>query len=96
MKKSVIIQPVISEKSYEMANTHNKYTFYVDSSSTKIEIAKAVESQYKVAVQSVNTVVKPGKSRTDWRRNRTTRNQDRKKAIVQLKSGSKIDDFFNV
>ncbi|WKZ30759.1 MAG: 50S ribosomal protein L23 [Candidatus Dojkabacteria bacterium] len=95
MKRNAIIQPVISEKSYDMANAQNKYVFYVDPAASKVEIAKAIEGEYKVKVVSVNTTVRPGKIRRDWRYSKSTRISDRKKAVVKLKDGDKIDDFFN-
>lgn len=96
MIKNAIIQPVISEKSYELANAKNKYVFYVEPSASKVEVAKAVEAAYKVSVTAVNTVIRPGKSRTDWRYSKVRRLSDRKKAIVTLKDGDKIDEFFNL
>lgn len=95
MSKTVILQPVVSEKSYNMANSENKYMFYVAPSASKIEIAKAVAGEYKVKVESVNTIVRPGKSKTDWRYSKYTRASDRKKAIVKVKEGDKIEEFFN-
>ena len=67
----------------------NKYLFWVDKKSNKIEIKKAVQDIYKVKVDSVNTMVMPGKAKRvryvvgytpDW-----------KKAIVTLSKDSKID-----
>jgi large subunit ribosomal protein L23 len=67
----------------------NKYLFWVDKSSNKIEIKKAVEDIYKVKVDGVNTVMMRGKSkRVRYAMGKTP---DWKKAIVTLKEGSKID-----
>ncbi len=67
----------------------NKYLFWVDKSSNKIEIKKAVEDIYKVKADSVNTVSMRGKlKRVRYAIGKTS---DWKKAIVTLKSGSKID-----
>ena len=90
------IVPVVSEKAYNLANEQNKYTFFVPTTTNKIEVAKEVESKYKVTVLKVNTVVKPGKLTTDWKRNKKIRKSDMKKAIVLLKAGDKIDEFFNI
>ncbi|PIV12006.1 MAG: 50S ribosomal protein L23, partial [Candidatus Omnitrophica bacterium CG03_land_8_20_14_0_80_43_22] len=52
-------------------------------------IKKAVETVYKVKVDSVNTVNMPGKlKRVRYKAGYTS---DWKKAIVTLKAGSKID-----
>jgi large subunit ribosomal protein L23 len=90
------IKPVISEKSYALANSDNKYIFFVPVNYSKIQIGKEVAGIYKVEVLKVNTVVKPGKLKKDWKTNRTTRRSDMKKAIVSVKQGDKIDDFFNL
>ncbi|MDP3791065.1 MAG: 50S ribosomal protein L23 [Candidatus Omnitrophota bacterium] len=67
----------------------NKYLFWVDSSSNKIEIRKAVEDIYKVKVNNVNTLTVKGKpKRVRYAMGKTS---DWKKAIVTLKAGDKID-----
>jgi len=90
------IKPMVSEKSYAMANAQNKYTFLVERGNNKIEIAKAVETKYKVKVLSVNSVVKPGKMKKDLKTYKPRREQDMVKVIVTLKKGDKIDEFLKV
>ncbi len=94
--KEIVLKPVVSEKSYSLANESNKYVFFVDSGVNKIEIKNAVEKKYKVKVLSVNIVIKPGKMVRDWKSNKSTRKSDRRKAIVTLKKGDKIDEFLNI
>jgi large subunit ribosomal protein L23 len=91
--KEIKIQPLISEKSYAMANSQNKYIFLVSRGTNKIEMGKAVEIKYKVKVESINSVVKPGKMKRDWKTGKTTRKSDMLKMIVTLKKGDKIDEF---
>ena len=90
--RSVIIKPVVSEKSYNLID-NGKYTFEVDPKSNKTEIKQAVEVIFGVKVASVNTLNRVGKTR------RTKfglgKRKDTKRAIVTLKSGS-IDIFTNV
>jgi len=93
--KKIDLQPVISEKSYSLANTSAKYTFFVESNVNKIEIKQAVEEKYKVTVKLVNIIVRPGKMKTDWKTNRKNRSTDKRKAVVTLKKGDKIDEFLN-
>lgn len=93
--KNIELKPVISEKSYALANASNKYIFFVDTGINKIEIKNAVEKKYKVTVLDVNTVVKPGKRFRDWKTNKSFRKSDKRKAIVTLKKGDKIDEFLN-
>ncbi|MFA7683013.1 MAG: 50S ribosomal protein L23 [Candidatus Dojkabacteria bacterium] len=90
------LQPVTTEKSYLLANAQNKYVFLVKGSINKIEIANEVEKKYKVKVEKVNTVVRPGKLRRDLKTYRSHREEDQTKAIVTLKKGDKIDEFLNI
>ncbi len=87
---------MISEKSYNLANAQNKYVFLVDTPANKIEVKKAVEEKYKVKVEDVNIVNRPGKVSRDWKTNKSFRKEDKKKAVVTLKKGDKIDEFLNI
>ncbi len=66
-----------------------KYLFLVYAGANKIQIKDAVEDIYKVKVAAVNTRVSPGKLRRV--RHQPGYEPDRKKALVTLKEGSKID-----
>ncbi len=77
-----------TEKSTGML-PENKYFFMVDSKANKIEIKKAVEEIYNVTVASVNTQITRGKKKRVRHAQGVT--PDRKKAIVQLKQGDKIE-----
>jgi len=67
----------------------NKYLFWVDKKANKIEIKNSVESAYNVTVTKVNTQMARGKNRRV--RYIEGKTPDRKKAIVQLKTGDKIE-----
>ncbi len=95
MKNSFLIKPHITEKSFVMANAFNKYVFITDEKINKIELKKHIEKEYKVKVENVASLTQPGKKHTDWKTNRKFRKSDRKKYIVQLKKGDKIDEFLN-
>lgn len=84
----VIIKPVISEKTTDLMAA-NKYTFIVEKKANKVEIANAVEKIFKVTVENVNTLKARGKKRRMGRFLGKT--PDRKKAIVTLKEGDKIE-----
>ena len=94
--KEIKIQPVISEKTYALANELNKYTFLVPRGINKVELAKEVQSKYKVKVVSVNSVVRPGKIKRDLTTYKRIRKTDKIKMIVTLKKGDKIDEFLNI
>ena len=84
----IIIKPIISERTMELAE-ENKYAFFVDKRANKVEIKKAVEELFEVGVMAVNTVnITGGIKRLGRSSGRTP---DRKKAIVTLKEGDKIE-----
>ena len=88
------LEPVISEKSYALANAQNKYTFLLPRGYSKLQVAHEVEKQFGVKVVKVNSITRPGKGRVDWKVRRMFRREDQKKIIVKLKDGDKIDQFF--
>jgi large subunit ribosomal protein L23 len=88
--RDIIKRPIITEKSYQLME-ENKYTFEVDRKSNKLEVKLAVEEIFDVTVEKVNIInVKPKKRRVG-RYTGLTRNK--KKAIVTLTKGQKIDEF---
>lgn len=93
VKEKVLIQPLISEKSYTVANAENVYTFKVASSANKMQIADAVSEDYKVKVESVRVVnIRPRAVRFGKNR-RTGLKSAWKKAMVKLVKGDKIEIF---
>ncbi len=94
----VLIRPVISEKSTELANA-NKYTFRVSSRANKVEIRRAVEDRYKVQVAHVRTINMPRKEKgagyVGINKRRRGLASPWKKAIVTLAEGERMrEDFF--
>ena len=88
---SVIVAPVVTEKSSLALKTQNKYTFYVMMTSNKIDIAREIVKKYGVKVKSVRIVHLPGKQVKRGKvRGRT---QDRKKAIVTLLEGQELQEI---
>lgn len=94
---SILLRPIITEKMTELGDKR-QYAFEVSSGVNKIEIGKAVEKKFNVAVTSIRTVVVKGKTKTQMtKRGRFEgRAKTWKKAIVTLKQGDKIDYFGNV
>lgn len=87
----IIIEPILSEKSYD-GIAAKRYTFKVVKSATKTQIKAAVEQIFGVKVEKVNT------SNYDGKVKRMGRNEGRgsafKKAIVTLTDDSKAIEFF--
>lgn len=92
MSLSIIISPVISEKSLK-ATAFNRYTFKVNSRANKHQIKQAVEEIFSVDVVRVRTI----KSKPLLKKSRKTKQNIKvkvvKKAIVELKPKQKIDLF---
>ena len=89
--RDVVLEPIVSEKSYDLIQDFNTYTFLVHQGSNKTEIKQAVSAIFGVRVISVNTMNRKGKKkRTGWvvgTRKRT------KRALVTLAPGESIDIF---
>src|SRR5262249_57176992 len=88
--RTILIRPVISEKSYALI-AEGKYTFRVDDRAHKTQIAQAVEEVFSVEVAEVRTA----KVRAKPKRRGLTKGRTRswKKAIVQLAPGERIELF---
>jgi large subunit ribosomal protein L23 len=88
--RSIIIEPVVSEKSYALM-ADGKYTFRVDDRAHKTQIARAVEEVFDVTVLNVRTQTVRAKPKRRGLHSGTTRSW--KKAIVKLAPGERIELF---
>jgi large subunit ribosomal protein L23 len=86
----VIIRPVVSEKSFVLAET-GKYTFRVHDKAHKTQIRQAIEHLFDVRVVEVRTV--SVKSKPKRRGVYSGRTRSWKKAIVQVREGDTIPIF---
>ena len=90
----ILRRPVITEKGLAIKENENTLVFQVAKQATKTEIKEAVQSIFKVKVDSVRTANYPGKER---RRGRFAGyRSDWKKAYVRLKEGQKVPDFAEI
>jgi large subunit ribosomal protein L23 len=85
----VLLAPVISEKSTQVADRHEQVIFKVARDATKPEIKAAVELLFKVQVESVQVVNAKGKQKRFGRYQ--GRRDHVKKAYVSLKAGQEIN-----
>jgi len=89
--RDIIFEPIVSEKSYDLIEDSNTYTFVVDRRANKTQIKQAVASIFDVKVLSVNTMNRKGKlKRTGYV---LGKRKDTKRALVKLADGDKIDIF---
>ncbi len=98
MAKKILIKPIITEKAENLSENRGQYTFVVNKKANKVEIRQAIENQFNVSVDSVNTLIMPAK-----RKNRNTRSgilkgsvSSYKKAIITLSEGEEIDFFGDI
>jgi large subunit ribosomal protein L23 len=89
----VLRRPLITEKSTDL-QAQSKYVFEIAEGANKTQVKQAVEKAFKVKVTGVNVVTIPGKTRRVGRQHVQT--PVRKKAIVTLKVGDKIEFFEGV
>ena len=90
----IIKRPLVTEKSNQQKEDHNKVTFEVERTANRVEVGRAVEKIFNVRVQSVQTMQIKGKVK---RRGKILgKRKDWKKAIVTLMPGERIEFFEGV
>lgn len=89
--RSIIGQPLLTEKNHILRDEDNKYVFTVALEANKLEIRHAIEEIFDVRVVSVTTMRMKGKVKRLGRFE--GRRPDWKKAIVKLADGEVIDLF---
>ena len=95
---SVLKKPLITEKMTKTSEKLGQYGFLVDRTANKIQIKQAVENMDNVTVESVNTMVAPGKAKTRYTKTGVVSGSSGsfKKAVVTLKKGDAIDFYSNI
>ncbi|MEO7197033.1 MAG: 50S ribosomal protein L23 [Solirubrobacterales bacterium] len=88
--RHIIVEPVVSEKSYALMS-EGKYTFRVNDRAHKTQISHAVEEIFGVGVVAVRT----SRVRAKPKRRGIHKGKTRawKKAIVELRPGDQIELF---
>ncbi len=90
----IVRRPITTEKSAGQQGAANQYSFEVEPTATKPEIAAAVERLFGVTVLRVRTMNAMGKVRRMGRY--AGRRPDWKKAVVTLKEGDEIQIYEGV
>jgi large subunit ribosomal protein L23 len=93
--RSVIIRPVVSEKSYDLIEG-NVYTFVVHPDANKTQIRQAIEQIFGVRVVKVNTLNRKGKRMRSRRTGTFSSRPTTKRAIVTVHGDDTIDLFEGV
>lgn len=92
--RSIILTHVTTERSTALRAKNREYVFEVDKRATKFTIKLAIEKAFSVKVETVRTMIVPGKLRRMGRFEGKTSTW--KKAIVRLKKDQAITMFENV
>ena len=93
----VLKRPILTEKATALSNL-GKYVFEVDRNANKIQIAKAIEKMYGVAVDSVDTMRVIGRTKSRMAKGKAVSGSTStfKKAIVTVKKGEIIDIYADI
>ncbi|MDR1896833.1 MAG: 50S ribosomal protein L23 [Prevotellaceae bacterium] len=94
----ILLKPIITEKMTLQGEKLNRYALIVDRKADKLQIKKAVEEQYKVTVEAINTMNYKGKRKSRFTKSGllTGRTNHLKKAIITLKDGDNIDFYSSI
>jgi len=86
---TVIKKPLFTEKGTNLKESENKMLVEVAKDANKLEIKQAVEEIFKVKVEKVATIKLHGK----WKKygKFEGKKPDRKKALITLMKGEKLD-----
>ncbi len=86
---TIIKKPLFTEKGSSLKESQNKILVEVSRDANKVDIKKSVEEIFKVKVEKVSTIHIKGK----WKRYGRSigKRPDRKKAVITLKKGEKLD-----
>ena len=92
---SVLIRPLVTEKSSYQSSKLNQYAFVVADEATRTMVKEALELAFDVTVARVNIINAPAKrGRRSRSRRLLVRRPSFKKAIVTLAEGSKPLEIF--
>jgi large subunit ribosomal protein L23 len=86
---TVLKKPLFTEKGSNLKEVHNKILVEVARDANKLDIKKAIEDIFKVKVEKIATINTEGK----WKRygKFIGKRSGRKKAIITLKAGEKLE-----
>ncbi len=95
---NILLKPIVTEKMMAQSESLNRYGFIVEKTANKLQIKKAVEELYDVAVDSVNTMRYGGKVKSRFTKSgvQLGKTNSYKKAIVTLAEGEAIDFYSNI
>ncbi len=95
---SILIRPVITEKTNSDSELNNRFTFLVEPVANKLQVKDAVEKMYGVEVLSVKTMIYRPKVKSRHTKNgmQKGKTNKQKKAVVKIAEGQEIDFYDNI
>jgi large subunit ribosomal protein L23 len=86
---TIIKKPLFTEKGGNLKESQNKILIEVSRDANKLDIKRSIEGVFKVKVDKVATINIHGK----WKKQGRSigKRPDRKKAVITLKKGEKLD-----
>ena len=95
---NILLKPIVTEKMTSQGDKFNRYGFLVAKNANKLQIKKAVEDMYGFTVDSVNTMRYGGKLKSRNTKSGLLMGKTiaKKKAVVTLAEGNKIDFYSNI
>lgn len=87
----VIVKPLLSEKSNQVREQENKYTFIIRKEASKEDVRKAISAMWNIDVLAVRTLIQRGKFKR--RGSKYAQTSNTKKAVVTLAEGVKLPIF---
>ncbi len=91
MNQLIILKPIITEKILSVQQALDKYAFWVSPKATKNQIEATFKSVFGIAPLAVNTIILKGKTKTNWKTRQPIEKSNRKKAIITVAKGTKIE-----
>jgi large subunit ribosomal protein L23 len=85
----IIKKPLFTEKGSNLKESQNKILIEVSKDANKLDIKRSIEGIFEVKVDKVATISIHGK----WKKHGRSigKRPDRKKAVITLKKGEKLD-----
>jgi large subunit ribosomal protein L23 len=91
MNQLIILKPIITEKSLALQQSQDKYAFWTPTDASKNQIKASFETVFGVKPLSINTIIIKGKTKTNWKTRHSIKKSNRKKAIIAVPKGTKIE-----
>jgi len=87
----IILKPIVTEKALAAQQLQDKYAFWVAPQVSKNQIAVSFQTVFGIKPVSIQTLTLKGKFKTNWKTRKTSQKSDRKKAIITVPKGTKLE-----